>query len=314
MQKDLHLFWYTWLACLCAWQRILWHRQTLHLLYWDVVVKPTYFLSRWEFTDGGKEINQHLNSRAGLAVADHVFSDVRFTGTVFVNTDSDDDAIGFVFGYQNNKNFYVVTSSKHQSRQVYTFLWSYHNFPGRLEINPGQLNHRPSLQWTAGKNILKTLFYDFFFSEFHLPTWPSQWCINSRPSSDSVAAPYQCWLEGNQIAASAPNLPPPGPDSLLLGGGAARRWGNHPTPDHRAKQPDRERDHLWRGRTGWGQAGGLLPLSGGHHMVKDDYTVSVKTSFVKHNWKKNWFTTLQDCLLSGIAQFLPQILPMDSII
>ena len=81
------------------------------------------------FTDGGKQINQQLNSRAGLAVNNAVFSrffivneytevfrpvrgslelidllvvifSVRFTGVLFVQTKNDDDVVGFLFGYQ----------------------------------------------------------------------------------------------------------------------------------------------------------------------------------------------------------------------
>ena len=72
----------------------------------------------WEFSDGGKQIFQKLNSRAGLAVGDAVFSSVRYTGVMFVGTKSDNDAIGIVFGYKDNKNFYTVTSSKTNSNQV----------------------------------------------------------------------------------------------------------------------------------------------------------------------------------------------------
>ena len=75
------------------------------------------------FSDGGKQINQRLNSRAGLAVNNAVFSryhflsflrpyciimifitfaSVRFTGVLFVQDDvtNDDDVVGFLFGYQ----------------------------------------------------------------------------------------------------------------------------------------------------------------------------------------------------------------------
>ena len=79
------------------------------------------FSSSWLFNDGGKEITQTLNSRAGLAVGSHKFSSVRFTGTLFVGpalTYLDNDVVGFIFGYQDNKNFYAVTSSKQGSRQV----------------------------------------------------------------------------------------------------------------------------------------------------------------------------------------------------
>jgi syndecan 4 len=71
----------------------------------------------WVFSDGGKQINQQLNSRAGLAVNNAVFSSVRFTGVLFVQDETDDDVVGFLFGYQNHKNFYVVTSARNGSLQ-----------------------------------------------------------------------------------------------------------------------------------------------------------------------------------------------------
>ena len=77
----------------------------------------------WEFSDGGKQIFQKLNSRAGLAVGGAVFSSVRYTGVMFVGTNSDDDVIGILFGYKDNKNFYTVTSSKSNSGQV---SWTFH--------------------------------------------------------------------------------------------------------------------------------------------------------------------------------------------
>ena len=59
-----------------------------------------------------------MNSRAGLAVGDAVFSSVRYTGVMFVNDTSDNDHIGILFGYKDNKNFYTLTSSKSRSNQV----------------------------------------------------------------------------------------------------------------------------------------------------------------------------------------------------
>ena len=72
----------------------------------------------WQFTDGGAEITQKLNSRAGLGVGEAVFGNVRFEGTLFVNDELDNDVVGVLFGYQDNRNFYVVTSNKEGSRQV----------------------------------------------------------------------------------------------------------------------------------------------------------------------------------------------------
>ena len=42
---------------------------------------------------------------------------MEYSGTFFVNTESDDDIIGIVFGYQSPKKFFVA--SWKQKRQVY---------------------------------------------------------------------------------------------------------------------------------------------------------------------------------------------------
>lgn len=46
-----------------------------------------------------------------------MFHDVEYSGTFFVNTRSDDDIIGIVFGYQSPAKFFIA--SWKQSKQVY---------------------------------------------------------------------------------------------------------------------------------------------------------------------------------------------------
>ena len=83
--------------------------------------KDCFLFYRWEFTDNGKQIKQTVNSLATLAIGDDVFNNVRFTGSLFVEDTLDNDVVGLVLNYQDNKNFYVVTASKQDSNQVRGF-------------------------------------------------------------------------------------------------------------------------------------------------------------------------------------------------
>ncbi|KAJ0174279.1 hypothetical protein K1T71_010425 [Dendrolimus kikuchii] len=84
----------------------------------------------WEIVNDGAEIHQTLNSDPGLAIGFESFSGVDFEGTLFVDTQIDDDYVGFIFGYQNNKRFYVVMWKK--NTQTY---WQ--TTPFRAVAEPG---------------------------------------------------------------------------------------------------------------------------------------------------------------------------------
>eukprot|EP00058_Branchiostoma_floridae_P009585 XP_002595073.1 hypothetical protein BRAFLDRAFT_90183 [Branchiostoma floridae] len=63
----------------------------------------------WEITDNGRNIRQLSDTDSPvLLIGRDSFGPVNFTGTMFVSDDSGNDFIGFVFGYQSNRKFYVV--------------------------------------------------------------------------------------------------------------------------------------------------------------------------------------------------------------
>ncbi|XP_064094358.1 cartilage oligomeric matrix protein-like [Macrobrachium nipponense] len=63
----------------------------------------------WIIQNRGAEILQTLNSDPGLAVGDIAFGGVNFEGTFFIDTSADDDFAGFLFSFQDNGHFYLVT-------------------------------------------------------------------------------------------------------------------------------------------------------------------------------------------------------------
>ncbi|CAH1239205.1 THBS4 [Branchiostoma lanceolatum] len=63
----------------------------------------------WEFFNEGAEIVQKMNSNPGLVLGPDYFGNLDYSGTFFVNTQVDDDFVGFVFSYQSNSRFYLVS-------------------------------------------------------------------------------------------------------------------------------------------------------------------------------------------------------------
>ncbi|CAK8686124.1 unnamed protein product [Clavelina lepadiformis] len=84
----------------------------------------------WIVQNQGREVIQTMNSDPGLAIGGTAFNGVDFTGTFFVNTVTDDDYAGFIFGYQDSSSFYAVMWK--QSKQTY---WQQRPF--RAVAHPG---------------------------------------------------------------------------------------------------------------------------------------------------------------------------------
>merc|ERR1711936_1438666 len=83
--------------------------------YQTVVLDPhgdSQIDPNWVIYNKGAEIVQTMNSDPGLAVGFHRFGGVDFEGTFFVDTEIDDDYVGFIFSYQDNNQFYSVMWKK----------------------------------------------------------------------------------------------------------------------------------------------------------------------------------------------------------
>lgn len=83
--------------------------------YQTVVLDPegdSQIDPNWVIYNKGAEIVQTMNSDPGLAVGFHRFGGVDFEGTFFVDTEIDDDYVGFIFSYQDNAHFYTVAWKK----------------------------------------------------------------------------------------------------------------------------------------------------------------------------------------------------------
>lgn len=109
----------------------------------------------WRIHNDGAEIWELLNSDPGVAIGPDEFTGVDFEGTFYIDdNDFDDDFVGFVFAYQDARNFYVVCWKMGQ--QVYWLPT-----PFRAEADPGVVLKLVQSETGPGEVLRNALWHKY---------------------------------------------------------------------------------------------------------------------------------------------------------
>jgi len=146
----------------------------------------------------------------------HKVHGVDFEGTFYIDNDSDDDFVGFVFGYQNNRNFYLVSWKKGSQE-----FW--HHTPFVATAEPGIILKLVNSETGPGMLLRNSLWHkDGYINEVKI-LWKDprkmgwkqrvsyRWHLTHRPSIGLI----RFWLyQGTNMVVDSKNIF----DSTLKGG------------------------------------------------------------------------------------------------